>query len=146
MSREKGKRGEALFAQIMQNKGYKVEDVSANPEYYYKGDLLITSLASGLTKTFEVKFDYVINNTGNLYLELWNKNSQNCQGWYKFCSADYLAYGDAKTGTFYIIELLELHKRVSKLPQRLRSCGEDSQGLVVSLEDIQDLIIEEVTL
>ena len=39
-----GKQGEKLFAQIMTDCGYKVEDVSNNPDYWYKDiDSFITS-------------------------------------------------------------------------------------------------------
>lgn len=43
-----GKYGEQLFAQIMENGGYKVNDVSGNPEYWSKDiDFLITSPTTG---------------------------------------------------------------------------------------------------
>lgn len=39
-----GKYGETLFAQMMADRGYKVEDVSGNPDYWYKDiDFIITS-------------------------------------------------------------------------------------------------------
>jgi FlaA1/EpsC-like NDP-sugar epimerase len=43
-----GKQGEMLFRQIMINKGYKVVDVSDNPEYWRKDiDFIITSPTTG---------------------------------------------------------------------------------------------------
>jgi hypothetical protein len=45
----------------------------------------------------EVKSCYKINSTNNLYLETWSAGSwrKNCEGWFKWCEADYLAYRDA---------------------------------------------------
>lgn len=136
-----GKQGEKLFQQIMESRNYKVKDVSNNSDYWYRDiDFIITSPTSGETKSFEVKWDSKINKTGNLYLELTNIYSKGGQGWYTFCEADYIAYGDAAARVFYIIPLLELKKRVQELPQHLARCGYDSTGLLVSLDDIQDLI------
>jgi hypothetical protein len=54
----------------MEARGYDVVDMSGNPEYWYRDiDFIITSPTSGVTKTFEVKWDARINQTGNLYLE-----------------------------------------------------------------------------
>lgn len=104
-----GKYGERLFRNTMEQLGYKVEDTTNNPEYYEKDiDFIITSPFSGKVKTFEVKWDDCINRTGNLYLEVENINSKGGRGWYEFCKADFLAYGDSRSRTFYIIPLLEL--------------------------------------
>ena len=135
-----GKQGEALFKEIMQHQGYKVQDVSDNPLYWYQDiDFLATSPTSGLTKSFEIKWDSRINKTGNLYLESTNKNSKGAKGWFKFCQADYLAYGDALARVFYIIPLDQLRDRVEQLPHRMAHCGNDSAGLLVNLNDIIDI-------
>lgn len=136
-----GKKGERLFQQKMEQQGYEVINVSNNPDYYYKDiDFIITSPTSGETKTFEVKFDDKINQTGNLYLELENIHSKCGLGWFEFCKADYIAYGDSKTETFYVISLLDLKKRANEVPRRIARCGNDSYGQLVSLDDIQDLV------
>ena len=138
---DNGKQGEQLFSQIMKNRNYTVEDVSNNPEYWNKDiDFIITSPTTGITKTFEVKWDSRINKTGNLYLELANIHSQRGRGWFTFCQADYIAYGDAISKQFYIIPLLELKKKVKQLPYREAQCGIDSIGQLVSLKDIRDIV------
>ena len=135
-----GKFGENLFQEIMKGRGYEVQNVSGNPDYFYKDiDFIVTSSTSGLTKTFEVKWDSRINHTGNLYLELTNIYSKEGKGWFEFCQADYLAYGDARAQTFYIIPLLELRERVNKLNCRCANCGYDSTGLLVPLGAISDI-------
>lgn len=140
-----GKLGERLFRQIMESRNYTVVDVSGNPAYFDKDiDFIVTSATSGLTKTFEVKWDSCINRTGNLYLELTNINSKQWsgQGWWEHCQADYLVYGDAAARKFYIIPLLELRERVEQLPFRQGRCGYESTGQLVSLKDIADIIKE----
>lgn len=113
-----GKQGERLFAQTMRNRNYIVRDVSNDPFYWSKDiDFIITSPTTGLTKTFEVKWDSRICKTGNLYLELSNRNSAGGLGWFKFCEADYIAYGDSVKRKFYIIPLLELKERVEQSPK-----------------------------
>ena len=139
----KGRTGERLFSNIMSEKGYSVEDVSGNPQYWYKDiDFIITSPSSGLTKTFEVKWDSRINKTHNLYIELTNVNSKGGKGWFTFCEADYLAYGDAAARCFYIIPLLELKNKINnnKVQCRTAQCGYDSTGLLVCIDDISDIV------
>lgn len=138
-----GRQGEKLFQEIMENRNYKVVDVSNNPSYWSKDiDFIITSPATGDTKTFEVKWDTRIHNTGNLYLELTNVHSVQGIGWFKFCQADYLVYGDAQIQKFYVIPFQQLKERAYWLPQKIVNCGTDSTGLLVSLKDIQDIIQE----
>lgn len=135
-----GKQGERLFKEIMEGRNYIVEDVSGNPEYWQKDiDFILTSPTSGLRKTFEVKYDSKIHSTNNLYLELTNIYSRGGKGWFEFCEADYLVYGDAVSNTFYVIPLLELRERANKLPFRSARCGYDSTGQLVSLKDIADI-------
>ena len=137
-----GRQGEKLFEQLMENRGYTVIDVSNDSEYQDKDiDFIITSHATGQTKTFEVKFDTKIHKTNNLYLETFNiRSSQwNYGGWWKFCEADYVAYGDAANNIFYVFPLLELRKRVAQLELRQASCGSDSEGLLLPLETVSDL-------
>ena len=137
-TRTKGKQGETLFKSIMQSKGYEVQDVSAEPEYWEKDiDFIITSPTTGLTKTFEVKYDYCINYTGNLYIELTNIYSKGGKGWFQFCQADLLAYGDAHNNIFYIIDMEQLRKHLFFNQYKVTGCNGDSTGLLVPLADIK---------
>lgn len=137
-----GKQGELFFKEKMIDLGYGVQDVSSNPDYWYKDiDFIVTSPTTGAVKSFEIKWDSRINSTGNLYLELTNVHSKGGRGWFDFCQADYLAYGDAQARCFYIMPLAALRERVTKsLNNRHAHCGTDSTGLLVALKDIQDLI------
>ena len=71
-----GKRGKKLFAEHMSANGYIVEDVSDDSDFYNKDiDFIIKSPYTGEVKSFEVKYDYCINRSHNLYLELTNIHS-----------------------------------------------------------------------
>lgn len=136
-----GKQGENLFKEIMQKKGYLVYDMTTNPDYWSKDiDFIVTSPTTGDTKSFEVKFDTKISKTNNLYLELGNVHSKGGLGWYRFCEADYLAYGDARKNIFYVIPMAELREKVKKLPKKIKQCGYDSIGQIVSLYQLADII------
>lgn len=138
-----GRRGELLFSEKAQQCGYTVEDTTNNPQYFYKDiDFLVTN-QEGIQKSFEIKWDSRISQTNNLYLELTNIHSKEGKGWFKFCEADYLAYGDAVNEIFYIIPLQQLKDRVykGKKSYRVARCGDDSTGILVNLDDIRDIFL-----
>lgn len=143
-SNDLGRLGEQVFRFVMRERGYTLEDVTNNSNYFDKDiDFLVTSPFTGAVKSFEVKYDNCINYTRNLYLELTNINSKQWDGdgWWLHCDADYLAYGDAATRNFHIIKLNELKERVKELPERLGHCSNESTGLLVSLDDIKDITL-----
>ena len=136
-----GRYGEILFKERMQELSYQLQDVSDNPAYWYKDiDFIATSPTTGAVKTFEVKWDSRINSTGNLYLELTNVNSKGGCGWFNFCQADFLAYGDAAARCFYVIPFADLKERVKGLCLKSSRCGADSTGLLLPISAIEDLI------
>ena len=107
------KYGEQLFKQLMEKRGNKVEDLTADREFQIVDiDFRITS-PSGITKFFEVKYDSKINSTGNLFIEFFNAHNYAGLGWYEFCKADYIAYGDAHTDTFYCFLLENLRQLIN---------------------------------
>lgn len=140
-SNQIGRQGEQLFKQLMELQGYKVEDVTNNSSYWNKDiDFIVTSPYTNEVKTFEVKTDTRINETGNLYLELEAIHSKGGKGWFEFCQADYLAYGDANQNFFYVIPMAELRKAAAKLPYREAKCGQDSLGQLVAIKDILNIV------
>ena len=137
-----GKIGEKLFQQAMQNKGYKVEDVSNNPSYWNKDiDFIITSPTTGITKTFEVKWDAKLNKTGNLFIEIVNPRSWGFNGWFKFIEADYLVYGDAISEQFYIIDVkyLKDFMATKKHSFEYKECSDGAEGYLVPLKSVDHL-------
>ena len=107
------KYGEQLFKQLMEKRGNTVEDLTAQKEFQILDiDFRITS-PSGITKFFEEKYDSKINTTGNLFVEFFNAHNYGGLGWYEFCKADYIAYGDAHTNTFYCFLLEDLRQLIN---------------------------------
>lgn len=139
-----GKQGEQLFAQMMRERNYTVEDVSNNPDFWPKDiDFIITSPTTGETKTFEVKWDSNIHYTKNLFLEIENPRSKQWSGdgWWKHCQADYLVYGDAITGLFYIFSMDKLREVVAAQNWRTASTRDGSVGLLVSLAALKEIAV-----
>lgn len=54
---------------INSTSGYKYENVADDPQYYYKGDIKITSLSTGVVKYLDVKLDNRIADTNNVLCE-----------------------------------------------------------------------------
>jgi hypothetical protein len=102
-------------------------------------DMLITSPTTGVTKAFEVKWDTKIHKTANLFLEIVSKYSAGMHGWYEFCEADFLVYGDAVNKIFYVFDMEILRAEVDKMPKELANCGSDSIGYLVPLRRLKEL-------
>ena len=136
-----GKYGEKLFAERMRALGYSVEDVSGDSAHQGKDIDFIVTGASGAVKTFEVKWDERINQTGNFYLEIVNKNSAGALGWYKFCRADWVAYGDALAQCFYCVPLDALREAVARYNPRIAYCKDDSAGYLLPKSAVEKYIV-----
>lgn len=134
-----GVRGEELFREIMLGRGYNVEDVRGD-EWFQRRDIdFVVSSTSGQEIRWEVKWDSWINKTGNLYLEFISPRSLNCDGWFEFIKADYLAYGDATAEKFYVInvEWLKDYMNVNKGRFEVKECGDGSIGYLVPLKCLE---------
>lgn len=100
---EKGKSGEAIVAAWLQKRGNKVKDVSDDREYQRRDiDLVITN-KDGDTLTIEVKTDYKLHKSGNLFFEsTYHKDWGDTPGWYDYCEADYIVFFDVIENKLYI--------------------------------------------
>ncbi|MGM9543602.1 MAG: hypothetical protein ACI3T9_01330 [Romboutsia timonensis] len=120
-----------------------VEDVSDNPKYWAQDIDLFVTPEYLCYKPFsaEVKWDNRISDTGNLYIELRNPRSKEGRGWYYFCKADYIFYGDSVNQKFYIFKREELFDFIKLNKDKLRwgATNDGSQGLLVPLEEVKGL-------
>lgn len=105
---ERGKKGERYVCELMARRHHKVKDVSLDFDAGF--DFWIDD------NKVELKTDYVINRSGNLFLEDYIKYSKgdSAQGWFKTCKAQYLFYLDEKSLTLYIYLLDELRDYVKE--------------------------------
>jgi len=139
--------GEWELKFTLRNHGYSVEDVSDNPNYWYKDiDLIVTNTKTCNVSKIEVKWDSRIAATGNLYIEFANPRSKGGKGWFEFCEADLLAYGDSRNKVFYMIRIPALKEFIARNKNVLRiaKTPDGSQGYLVPKEYITNLIIDTI--
>ena len=100
--------GEYELKTYLREQGHKVQDVSNNPDYWKKDiDLIVDD-----THTVEVKWDSKLYDTGNLFVETLSDTEYKRAGWFKFCEADTLAYGDAVNKYFYLFDFEALKEHI----------------------------------
>lgn len=63
------------------------QDVSGNPEYWPQD---VDFLADG--RKWELKVEPTSDWTGNVFIEFFNDNNRNCDGWYRHTQADILLF------------------------------------------------------
>lgn len=114
--------GEYELKWSLREHGYIVKDVSNNPRYWAKDiDLIATNVFTDVTTTIEVKWDRCMAQTGNMFIEIENPRSKDNRGWFEFCEADLLAYGDAVNKKFYFIGVAALRDYIEKNKENLQT-------------------------
>lgn len=88
-----GKKGEALVKAALAARGHIILDVSNMPEWQQK-DIDFVISKNGVSITLEIKNDIRSNQTGNVFVEIYNRNnrSRGGDGWLCYCEADYLCF------------------------------------------------------
>lgn len=109
--------GEQELKDWFRSQGHYVIDVSDNPQFWDKDiDLLVThkDIIEEPT-TIEVKWDKKIAKTGNLFIErsqvkidTWGFEQPKEDGWFNFCQAGLLFYGDAINKVYYVFKFQDL--------------------------------------
>ena len=141
------KQGEWEYQYTLKHYNYEVINVSNEPDYWDKDiDCISVNPITKNVATHEIKWDKRIAETGNLYIEIKNPRSRNGQGWFYFCEADLLAYGDAYNKVFYVIDMKQLKEYIEKNKDNLHivSTFDGSEGYALPLENIKDLITDEI--
>lgn len=140
--------GEHELIYALRENGYFVDDVSGDPAYWmYDIDLLVNpvfpKIGEDVVTSIEVKWDRRLAQTGNLFIEIENPRSRGGRGWFEFCMADYLAYGDATNRTFYFFKMTDLKNYIyeTKNDLRCRSTYDGSYGYLLPLSSISALVV-----
>lgn len=134
--------GEHELKNKLRESGYKVRDVSNNPSFWRKDiDLLATNPRTHITTSIEVKWDSKVADTNNIYIEISNPRSKGGKGWFSFCEADVLAYGDAVNNKFYMFKLPALKQfiKVNKNKLETRRTADGAIGYLVNLSSVAGL-------
>lgn len=137
--------GEFELKKHFRKLGYRVDDVSNNPAYWSKDvDLILEDNID-----IEVKWDQLIATTGNMFIETVSNIESNKDGWYKFCEADFLFYGDAENKLYYVFRFSELKEWVEAHKEEYKVAtaadyGRDgikkySKGYLVPVESVKHL-------
>ena len=102
---EAAKTAEKIVFDSLSSSGYNVEDVSNDREYWYKGDIKLTS-STGEVFFIEVKDDGRIADTGNVLCEhqVYYKEGNYCEKGNMFCDSDILAVVSKKEQKIYFID------------------------------------------
>lgn len=131
--------GEYELKWMLREYGYKVRDVSMEPEYWHEDvDLIATNLFTEEETKIEVKWDKRLADTGNLFIETINPKGEYGKGWFKICKADILAYGDAINKIFYFVNFKALQEYIEKSAATLeeRKTWDGSIGYIVPLSEV----------
>lgn len=99
--------GELRAYNYLKSQGYIVEDTTDNSNYWDK-DIDFVIYDNKNTYTVEVKWDNVIYKSGNMFIETITDIDQAKEGWFEFCKADYIYYGDSANKLFYIFKTEDL--------------------------------------
>lgn len=126
--------GEYELKWALREHGYKVKDVSMDPQYWHEDvDLIATNIFTDAVTKIEVKWDKRLAETGNFFIEINNPKGECGKGWFKICQADILAYGDAINKIFYMIEFPKLKEYINENESSLemRRTWDGSEGYVL---------------
>lgn len=135
--------GELRAYNYLQANGWTVEDVTSNEAYFDKDiDLIARSGTESLT--VEVKWDNRIGQTGNMFIETVTDLDKSKAGWFLFCQADYIYYGDSVNQLFYVFKTQDLRDFVATHYTQERKAADYnyrgllkkvSQGMLVPIKE-----------
>lgn len=101
-ARRVGDVGEAVCKNVLEACGFQVQDVSRNPDYYEKDDLIATK--NGKSYFIEVKTDTRAHETGNLVVELISNVEAKRTGWFNYCKCNKYFFYLANSNELIIVD------------------------------------------
>lgn len=120
--RKKGKVGERKIIQLMQQRGHQVIDLTDDSRYYAEDvDFIIAG------KKCELKTDYIIARTNNLFLETkieYMSDKEDKEGYFAITKAEYLFYLDEKNNVLYIYTMEQLKDYIDNNYVVTRICND----------------------
>lgn len=132
----RGATGEAKVKEFLESKGNVVVDVSKREEYFAKDiDFIING------RTVELKTDYRINQTGNLFLEdkIEYRKGDSANGWFNTCEAEFLFVLNINDNELYIYNLADLRRYVESRSQKRKFVNDGYKrvyGIIVNKDAI----------
>ena len=143
----KGRKGEILVQQYLLSMGWQVIDLT-NCQDFFSKDIDFQIIKGGEKHYIEVKYDYRIAETNNMFIETRTDLDNDKEGWFNFTQAEFLWYGDQQNDLFYVFLLADLKQYIQEqeelLPQRkaadydiYQRIRKVSQGYLVNIEDFR---------
>lgn len=108
---DRGKVGERIFSDIVEARGWTLEDLS-NDKTYQKQGVDFFAKKENQQLMIDVKTDYVMYKTGNIFLELQDGPRD---GWAKKTIADLIFYIDYNSNRVYILGWNSCAARIGEL-------------------------------
>lgn len=143
--------GEVCAMNYLRRHAVKIKDVTGIKEYQKQDIDLLCENQNGQKFSVEVKWDRKIHRTGNAFIELVTDLDKNEDGWFKFCKATYIFYGDAENRLFYIIdrvklaEYIEAHKELKRVESKEKYYYKDEDKISLGvLVPMSNLMIEKI--
>ncbi|NMA74530.1 MAG: hypothetical protein GX963_10305 [Bacteroidales bacterium] len=118
-----GDKGEALMKEWLEKRELteRIEDVSDDP-YYQKKDIdFLVYQKTGKTMKVDVKYDTLIDKTGNVFIELISNDKKKTPGNFIYSKADLFLYVFAKSKRVLIIPLKEAREYIYKNLKKFKS-------------------------
>lgn len=133
-----GKIGEEMVAAALKKNGNIVLDVSSCRDYQNKDIDFLVSKDKKKT-TLEVKNDRRSEETGNVYIEIYNANnaSRNNAGWFFYCEAAYLAFVQENRRIAHIISRRDIIDLCESNSFPIRDMGNISSGYTIPIAALQ---------
>lgn len=135
--------GEIKAYNLLAKDGWIVEDVTKD-SYYYDKDIDFLIQKNQQQFSIEVKWDSRIGDTGNMFIETYTDLDNCIKGWFSFCKADYLFYGDSQNQIFYVFSVSDLRQFIDSNSMEHRKAPDYtkrgtlkkvSQGMIVPISE-----------
>ena len=134
--------GEIRAYDYLTRNGWIIDDLTKCPQYFDK-DIDFLAHSDSEAHTIEVKWDSRIADTGNMFIETITDLDKSMAGWFEFCQAEYIFYGDSQNELFYVFKTDDLRDFVSHNTMEERKAADYSflgkikkvsQGMIVPIE------------
>ena len=120
---KKGKVGEELAYNYLIARGWEVEDVSNNEEYFSL-DIDFLAARNGISTSIDVKTEAAMARTGNMFIEdeIIYKDGREAKGWLHYSKAEYIWHINPQNGMAFAYNLEEMREFIKKNYVRTAPC------------------------
>ena len=120
---KKGKVGEELAYNYLIARGWEVEDVSNNEEYFSL-DIDFIAAKDGNSVSLDVKTEEAMSRTGNMFIEdtITYQDGRMAKGWLYYSKAEYIWHVNPKNGVAFVYRLEDMKEYLRKAPRKWGTC------------------------